>query len=132
MYGCPVPGPATASDSDLRGRAGHICRHLQFHRQLEVIPQLASQGPQLRGQYQPKPRLLATHFDAKKLRFDRVKMRSGGANHSELPMSALLSLPQLKQVPARKPNSRDLLPLEKYDHILVSFSGGRDSLALVL
>jgi 3'-phosphoadenosine 5'-phosphosulfate sulfotransferase (PAPS reductase)/FAD synthetase len=47
-------------------------------------------------------------------------------------MTALLTLPQLRPAPARKPNSRELLPLEEYDHILVSFSGGKDSLATVL
>jgi 3'-phosphoadenosine 5'-phosphosulfate sulfotransferase (PAPS reductase)/FAD synthetase len=47
-------------------------------------------------------------------------------------MTALLSLPQVKQVPARKPDSRDLLTLDRYTSILVSFSGGKDSLALVL
>ena len=50
----------------------------------------------------------------------------------KLPMTALLSLPQVKQVLAHKPDTRDLLPLEQYDHILVSFSGGKDSFALVL
>src|ERR1700730_15474857 len=47
-------------------------------------------------------------------------------------MTALLALPQLEMVPARKPDTRVLLPLEPYDRILVSFSGGKDSLALVL
>ena len=47
-------------------------------------------------------------------------------------MTALLSLPQLEMAPARKPDTRDLLPLEQYYRILVSFSGGKDSLALVL
>ncbi len=47
-------------------------------------------------------------------------------------MTALLSLPQVQSAPARKPDTRDLLPLEQYDAILVSFSGGKDSLALVL
>src|SRR4051812_23177924 len=44
-------------------------------------------------------------------------------------MTALLPLPT---VAAHRPNTRDLLPLEQYDRILVSFSGGKDSLALVL
>jgi 3'-phosphoadenosine 5'-phosphosulfate sulfotransferase (PAPS reductase)/FAD synthetase len=44
-------------------------------------------------------------------------------------MTTLLSLPQTT---ARKPDSRVLLPLDQYDSILVSFSGGKDSLALVL
>jgi 3'-phosphoadenosine 5'-phosphosulfate sulfotransferase (PAPS reductase)/FAD synthetase len=47
-------------------------------------------------------------------------------------MTALLSLPQVETGPARKPDTRDLLPLHEYDRILVSFSGGKDSLALVL
>jgi 3'-phosphoadenosine 5'-phosphosulfate sulfotransferase (PAPS reductase)/FAD synthetase len=47
-------------------------------------------------------------------------------------MTALLSLPQVRTELARKPDTRDLLPLDEYDHILVSFSGGKDSLALVL
>jgi 3'-phosphoadenosine 5'-phosphosulfate sulfotransferase (PAPS reductase)/FAD synthetase len=47
-------------------------------------------------------------------------------------MTALLTLPQVQTVAARKPDSRVLLPLEQYDRILVSFSGGKDSLALVL
>jgi hypothetical protein len=47
-------------------------------------------------------------------------------------MTALLSLPQVQTGLARKPDSRVLLPLEQYDNILVSFSGGKDSLALVL
>ncbi|MGH7072231.1 MAG: hypothetical protein ACREFO_19775, partial [Acetobacteraceae bacterium] len=47
-------------------------------------------------------------------------------------MTALLSLPQVETRPARKPDIRDLLPLDEYDRILVSFSGGKDSLALVL
>jgi 3'-phosphoadenosine 5'-phosphosulfate sulfotransferase (PAPS reductase)/FAD synthetase len=47
-------------------------------------------------------------------------------------MTALLTLPQFQAGPARRPDTRDLLPLEKYDKILVSFSGGKDSLALVL
>src|SRR4051794_14935159 len=41
----------------------------------------------------------------------------------------MLTLPT---VAARRPDSRVLLPLELYDLCLVSFSGGRDSLALVL
>lgn len=47
-------------------------------------------------------------------------------------MTALLTLPQVEPRPARRPDTRDLLPLEQYDRILVSFSGGKDSLALVL
>lgn len=47
-------------------------------------------------------------------------------------MTALLALPQLDSAPARKPDTRTLLPLNCYDRILVSFSGGKDSLALVL
>lgn len=47
-------------------------------------------------------------------------------------MTALLSLPQVQTASARRPDTRDLLPLEEYDRILVSFSGGKDSLALVL
>src|ERR1700730_14762384 len=47
-------------------------------------------------------------------------------------MTALLSLPQVQTGPTHKPNSRDLLPLSAYDVCLISFSGGRDSLALVL
>jgi 3'-phosphoadenosine 5'-phosphosulfate sulfotransferase (PAPS reductase)/FAD synthetase len=47
-------------------------------------------------------------------------------------MTALLSLPQVQTGPARKPDTRDLLPLDEYTAILVSFSGGKDSLALVL
>jgi len=47
-------------------------------------------------------------------------------------MSTLLSLPQVRTEQARKPDTRDLLPLERYEKILVSFSGGKDSLALVL
>lgn len=45
-------------------------------------------------------------------------------------MSAVLTLPVAG--PAHKPDSRKLLPLDLYDYILVSFSGGKDSLALVL
>jgi 3'-phosphoadenosine 5'-phosphosulfate sulfotransferase (PAPS reductase)/FAD synthetase len=47
-------------------------------------------------------------------------------------MTALLSLPQIQTEPAREPDIRDLLPLSDYDVCLVSFSGGKDSLALVL
>ena len=47
-------------------------------------------------------------------------------------MTKLLSLPQVQPVAARKPDPRVLLPLDQYDHILVSFSGGKDSLASVL
>jgi 3'-phosphoadenosine 5'-phosphosulfate sulfotransferase (PAPS reductase)/FAD synthetase len=47
-------------------------------------------------------------------------------------MTALLALPQVQTGLARKLDSRVLLPLEQYDRILVSFSGGKDSLALVL
>ena len=47
-------------------------------------------------------------------------------------MTALLTLPQVMTTLARKPDTRDLLPLHEYDRILVSFSGGKDSLALVL
>ena len=47
-------------------------------------------------------------------------------------MTTLLELPQVRIAPIRKPDSRDLLPLESYHRILVSFSGGKDSLALVL
>lgn len=47
-------------------------------------------------------------------------------------MTALLSLPQVQTGPAHRPDTRDLLPLDEYDRILVSFSGGKDSLALVL
>lgn len=45
-------------------------------------------------------------------------------------MTALLTLPTVDA--DRKPDSRVLLPLECYDLIIVSFSGGKDSLALVL
>src|SRR5437762_2499845 len=41
---------------------------------------------------------------------------------------AIMALPQIN----RRPDTRELLPLEQYDRILVSFSGGKDSLALVL
>src|SRR3954453_23076009 len=34
--------------------------------------------------------------------------------------------------PARRPDTRELLPLDEYDVIIVSFSGGKDSLALLL
>src|SRR5436190_22831419 len=47
-------------------------------------------------------------------------------------MTTLLSLPQVQTHPDRRPDTRDLLPLDRYDKILVSFSGGKDSLALVL
>ncbi len=47
-------------------------------------------------------------------------------------MTTLLSLPQVQPVAACKPDSRTLLPLDQYDHILVSFSGGKDSLASLL
>lgn len=38
----------------------------------------------------------------------------------------------MQPVAARKPDSRTLLSLDQYEHILVSFSGGKDSLASVL
>lgn len=44
-------------------------------------------------------------------------------------MTAILELPT---VPARRPDTRELLSLHEYDVIIVSFSGGKDSLALVL
>src|SRR5436305_9654212 len=47
-------------------------------------------------------------------------------------MTALLALPQIQTAVTRRPDTRDLLPLHEYDRILVSFSGGKDSLALVL
>lgn len=47
-------------------------------------------------------------------------------------MPALVALPQVELTKAPRPNSRDLLPLLDYDQILVSFSGGKDSLAMVL
>jgi 3'-phosphoadenosine 5'-phosphosulfate sulfotransferase (PAPS reductase)/FAD synthetase len=47
-------------------------------------------------------------------------------------MSALLELPQVQTGPARRPDTRELLPLDQYTSILASFSGGKDSLALVL
>jgi 3'-phosphoadenosine 5'-phosphosulfate sulfotransferase (PAPS reductase)/FAD synthetase len=47
-------------------------------------------------------------------------------------MTALLSLPQVRTELARKPDTRELLPRHEYDRILVSFSGGKDSLALLL
>jgi 3'-phosphoadenosine 5'-phosphosulfate sulfotransferase (PAPS reductase)/FAD synthetase len=47
-------------------------------------------------------------------------------------VTALMTLTQVQGVPARRPDSRVLLPLGQYDRILVSFSGGKDSLALVL
>jgi 3'-phosphoadenosine 5'-phosphosulfate sulfotransferase (PAPS reductase)/FAD synthetase len=47
-------------------------------------------------------------------------------------MSAVLALPQVQTGPTRKPDSRELLPLDQYTAILVNFSGGKDSLALVL
>jgi DNA sulfur modification protein DndC len=50
----------------------------------------------------------------------------------QLAMTALLSLPQVQPLATCKPDSRTLLPLENYDHVLVSFSGGKDSLATVL
>lgn len=34
--------------------------------------------------------------------------------------------------PAPKPNTTELLPLDQYDHVLVSYSGGKDSLACIL
>lgn len=45
-------------------------------------------------------------------------------------MTALFTLPTA--APARRPDTRELLPLHEYDVIIVSFSGGKDSLALVL
>src|SRR5689334_1089510 len=45
-------------------------------------------------------------------------------------MPTLFPLPQI--TPAHKPDIRTLLPLDKYDKILVSYSGGKDSTALVL
>lgn len=45
-------------------------------------------------------------------------------------MTALLTLPIAAS--ARKPDTRQLLPLDQYDVVIVSFSGGKDSLALVL
>jgi 3'-phosphoadenosine 5'-phosphosulfate sulfotransferase (PAPS reductase)/FAD synthetase len=46
--------------------------------------------------------------------------------------TTIFALPQITRAPTRRPDSRELLPLEQYDRILVSFSGGKDSLALVL
>ena len=43
-------------------------------------------------------------------------------------MTALLSLPQVRTELARKPDTRELLPLDQYTAVLVSFSGGKDSL----
>jgi hypothetical protein len=43
-------------------------------------------------------------------------------------MTALLTLPVVRD---RKPDTRLLLPLDQYDLAIVSFSGGKDSLALV-
>lgn len=45
-------------------------------------------------------------------------------------MTTLLNLPTV--APARRPDTRRLLPLHEYDLCIVSFSGGKDSLALVL
>src|SRR5262245_38695666 len=45
-------------------------------------------------------------------------------------MTALLTLPTV--APDRRPDTRELLPLSAYDLCIVSFSGGKDSLALVL
>ena len=45
-------------------------------------------------------------------------------------MTALFTLPLA--VPSCRPNTRELLPLDQYDLCLVSFSGGKDSLSLVL
>jgi hypothetical protein len=44
-------------------------------------------------------------------------------------MTVLLTLPT---VAVRKPDTRELLPLDAYDLCLVNFSGGKDSLVLVL
>lgn len=44
-------------------------------------------------------------------------------------MTPLLTLPIVRE---RKPDTRELLPLQQYDLCIVSFSGGKDSLALVL
>src|SRR5262249_8272754 len=46
-------------------------------------------------------------------------------------MTALLSLPTVT-ASARKPNTRELLPLDQYDLCIASVSGGKDSIALVL
>src|SRR6059058_5482752 len=45
-------------------------------------------------------------------------------------MTALLTLPT--PAPPRRPDTRQLLPLDAYDLCIVSFSGGKDSLAVVL
>lgn len=45
-------------------------------------------------------------------------------------MTAMLSLPTIEA--DRRPNTVELLPLNEYDLCIVSFSGGKDSLALVL
>lgn len=45
------------------------------------------------------------------------------------PGAAMLPLPT---IPVRRPDSRELLPLDEYDLLIVSFSGGKDSLAVVL
>src|SRR5688572_24361153 len=45
-------------------------------------------------------------------------------------MTGLLTLPTVAC--DRKPDSRELLSLGEYDLFIVSFSGGKDSLALVL
>lgn len=43
-------------------------------------------------------------------------------------MTAILTLPTA--APARRPDSHELLPLDQYDLCIVSFSGGKDSLAM--
>lgn len=45
-------------------------------------------------------------------------------------MTTLMTLPMAG--PVRKPDTRELLPLDDYDLIIASFSGGKDSMALVL
>src|SRR5262245_28036291 len=45
-------------------------------------------------------------------------------------MTAVLTLPTT--APACRPDTRQLLPLSAYDLCIVSFSGGKDSLAVVL
>jgi len=47
-------------------------------------------------------------------------------------MSTLMSLPIRKTADERRPNTTTLLPLSGYDMAIVSFSGGKDSLAVLL
>ena len=50
----------------------------------------------------------------------------------EMPPGGKRRLPKAKPPLVIKPNERDLMPLEEYDHFIVSFSGGKDSTACVL